>query len=374
MPILNLQRKLTEVGRIRLGARSDKGAPTKLDKFRLTSKSREALEAAAEVYGGTVTAWKSPDGDAFELVTEVSVLDVVVPPGNALSQWYEMWSGAGCQRRCDGQTETLSGSPCKCPTDQQVRAEQSAKGQACRPTTRLSVILPKIKTVGIWRLETHGYHAATELAGIAELLEKVSANNSYLPATLRLEQRSARRGGKVSRFAVPVLEVGATVQEAIAASAGQDVPALEYTKPVAPKAVAPVVMPEPEFEEEAPTLIEPEVKAVEKEFEIGDEVDGSISRVEIIKQNAASWPEDYNPNDPYDLAPIEEVAQPTARKPLGHVQRIQILKRELGLSDEQYRAGLAKYNVSSSKDLTPEQAVEVIEKLSAAVAAKKASS
>jgi hypothetical protein len=379
MPILNLQRKLTEIGRIRLGARSDKGAPTKLDKFRLTSKSREALDAAAEVYGGTVVSWKSPDGDAFELVTEVSVLDVVVPPGNALSQWYEMWSGAGCQRRCDGETETITGGPCKCPTDQQVRAEQSAKGQACRPTTRLSVLLPKIKAVGIWRLETHGYHAATELAGIAELLEKVSANDSYLPATLRLEQRSARRGGKLSRFAVPVLEVGATVHEAIAASAGHSAPAIEYAKPVA-QVVAPAAMPEPEFDEEAPTLVQPVVEEPvvvvvdEEEFKIGDEIDGTITRAEIIKNNADSWPEDYNPDNPFDLAPVVEAEKPTARKPLGQVQRIQILKRELNLTDEQYRAGLAKYNVGSSKDLSPEQAAEVIEKLTAAVAAKKAKS
>jgi phage gp16-like protein len=373
MPIINLQRKLTEVGRIRLGASSDKGAPTKLDKFRLTSKSREALDAAAEVYGGTVTAWKSPDGDAFELVTNVSVLDVVVPPGNALSQWYELWSGAGCQRRCDGETETLSNTPCKCPTDQQVRSEMSGKGQACKPTTRLSVILPKIKTVGIWRLETHGYNAATELAGIAELLEKVSANNGYLPATLRLEQRSARRAGKLSRFAVPVLEVGATVQEAIAASAGQTAPAIEYQRPVA-KTLPQVVMPEPEFEEEeAPTIIEPKVIEVVAEPElIGDELDGTITRVKAIKENADSWPEDYDPSNPYDLAPEATPVDPiTTRKPLNQVQRIQILKRELGLTDEQYRAGLAKYNVNSSKDLTPEQAAEVIAKLTSAISARK---
>jgi len=82
MPIINIQRKLTEVGRIRLGAKSDKGAPQKLDKFRLTSKSKEALDAAAEVYGGVVKPWAGPDGDSFELLTTTNVLDVVVPPGN----------------------------------------------------------------------------------------------------------------------------------------------------------------------------------------------------------------------------------------------------------------------------------------------------
>jgi hypothetical protein len=365
MPIINLQRKLTEVGRIRLGAKSEKGAPTKLDKFRLTSKSREALEAAAEAYGGVVKSWSGPDGDAFELITTTSVLDVTIPPGSAISQWYEMWSGAGCQRRCDGETETLSGRPCICPTDQQQRMEASARGQACRPTTRLSVILPKVKTVGIWRLESHGYNTASEMAGIAELLENVSANNNYLPATLRLEQRSARRNGKLSRFAVPVLMVGATVQEAIQAASGElpnitQRPALTSARPEAP-------MPEPGFDEEAPTLQQP------KEVIVAEVIDVAVEEPTFEEPT-------YDEPSPLDANPftLDEPAAPVveepkqARKPLNQVQRIQILRRELDLTEDQYRAGLAKYGATSSKDLTEAQAAEVIERLTAAVAKKKA--
>jgi hypothetical protein len=364
MPIINLQRKLTEVGRIRLGAKSDKGAPTKLDKFRLTSKSREALEAAAAVYGGTVKPWNGADGDAFELVTQTSVLDVTIPPGSAISQWYEMWSGAGCQRRCDGVTETLSSKPCLCPTDQQQRMEASARGQACRPTTRLSVILPKVKTVGIWRLESHGYNTASEMAGIAELLESVSANNNYLPAMLRLEQRSARRNGKLSRFAVPVLEVGATVQEAIQAASGQlpslvQRPALTSARPEAP-------MSDPGFDEEVPTLVQPEKQVV-------------VEVVEVVEIEPTFDEPTYDEPAPLDANPftLDEPALPVVeepkqtRKPLNQVQRIQILRRELDLTEDQYRAGLAKYGATSSKDLTEAQAAEVIERLTAAVAKKK---
>jgi hypothetical protein len=355
MPILNLQRKLTEVGRIRLGAKSGKGAPTKLETFRLTSKSKDAIEAAASVYGGTIGTWSGPDGQEFELVTETKSLNVVVPPGNALSQWYEMWSGAGCQRRCDGQTETLSGGPCVCPTDQTQRAEMSARGQACRPTTRLSVILPEVKSVGIWRLETHGYHAATELAGIAELLERVSANDRYLPATLRLEPRSSRRGGKVSRFVVPVLEVGATVQEAIAASAGSDAPQVEYRKMPSVMKTTRAAIDEPDLDiDTAPAPAQ-------------------IQRVETPKPVVDEPLLDDNPFSLDEPSPVEEVVVEKAPKPINHVTRIQILKRELGLTDDQYRAGLAKYSVTSSKDLTTEQAAEVVEKLSAALAKKKAS-
>jgi hypothetical protein len=371
MPIINLQRKLTEVGRIRLGAKGAKGAPTKLDKFRLTSKSRDALDAAAAVYGGTVTPWSSNDGDAFELLTNSSTLDVVIPPGNALSQWYEMWSGAGCQRRCDGQTETISGNPCLCPSDQTQRTELSARGQACRPTTRLSVILPEVKSVGIWRLESHGYHAAVELAGIAELLQQVSATDKYLPATLRLEQRSARRNGKLSRFAVPVLEVGATVQEAIAAAAGQ--PMLEAAKPfTTAKPQAPML--EPTFDEQAPTAYKAEPKPLSEVVrptvvEFDDEpVEAVIVRepVKVINN------EPPLADNPFSLETEAPAVAPT-RKPLNYVQRIQILRRELELTDEQYRAGLAKYGVESSKELTPEQGEEVIARLTDAIAKKKQS-
>lgn len=372
MPIINLQRKLTEVGRIRLGAKGAKGAPTKLDKFRLTSKSREALDAAAAVYGGTVTAWSSPDGDAFELLTDTNTLDVVIPPGNALSQWYEMWSGAGCQRRCDGQTETISGRPCLCPADQTQRTELSARGQACRPTTRLSVILPNVKSVGIWRLESHGYHAAVELAGIAELLQQVAATDKYLPATLRLEQRSARRNGKLSRFAVPVLEVGATVQEAIAAAAGQ--PALEAKPFTTAKPQAPML--EPSFDEDAPTAYKEEPKALaEVARPAVVELDAEPIDAVIVKQPVKVV--DNEPpleDNPFSLEADEQYTPteaPNQRKPLNYVQRIQILRRELGLTDEQYKAGLAKYNVSSSKELTPEQATEVIARLTDAIAKKK---
>jgi len=354
MPILTLQRKLTEVGRIRLGAKSGKGAPTKLETFRLTSKSKEAIDAAAEVYGGKIGTWSGPDGQEYELITETNTLDVVVPPGNALSQWYEMWSGAGCQRRCDGQTETLTGSPCKCPTDQAQRTELSGRGQACRPTTRLSVILPQVRTVGIWRLETHGYHAATELAGVAELLERVSANDRYLPATLRLEPRSSKKGGKTSRFVVPVLEVGATVQEAIAASAGTEIPQVEYRKMPSVVKQARAAISEPDFDVDT-TPVAAQVVRVEQPKPVVDEPS--------LEDNPFSLDES---------SPATEVVAPAKPKAINHTTRIQILRRELGLTDEQYKAGLAKYGVSSSKDLTPEQAAEVIEKLSAAVAKKKA--
>jgi hypothetical protein len=220
MPILTIQRAFRELGRIRMGQQVPLGngrkgtRPDKLETFRLTSPSRELLEHAAVEYGGTVVAWASPDGDAWELVTEAKSLDIIVPPGRSLSQWNEMWGGGGCLRRCDGNREWLSGGPCLCPADPGDRNELAAKGQACKPTTRLQVILPKLPDLGTWLLVSHGYYAASELAGTADLLMAAAEAGSMVPARLRIDERSVKRPGEPTKhFAVPVIEILGTMTE-----------------------------------------------------------------------------------------------------------------------------------------------------------------
>lgn len=369
-PIINLQRKLSEVGRIRLGSKSENGAPKKLDKFRLTSKSRDALEAAATIYGGKVVTWNSPDGDAFELVTESNVLDVTIPPGNSLTQWYEMWTGAGCQRRCDGQTETINNTPCRCPADQSQRSELSSKGQACRPTTRLSVILPRVKNLGIWRLESHGYNTAVEMAGIADLLQQVSASDQYLPATLRLEQRSSKKGGKTSRFAVPVLEVGATVQEAIAALSNTKIPLLSAAPtPFELRNDNGAVQNNSVIAQS--TYIEPELETKEESGYYSEPVKklSEIKPVRIIEEYTSEVMTSKQPKAVEKFADVDldnPFADETAPTMKSYIQKIHILKNEIGLTDTQYRTGLKQFGVTTSKDLTIEQAKQVIDKLSIA--------
>ena len=75
MPINDLETRTLEVGRIRLGAKSDRGAPIRLDAFRLTSQDELALKVAAELWGGTVQPWTSaPDAGTFEVYTEATTL------------------------------------------------------------------------------------------------------------------------------------------------------------------------------------------------------------------------------------------------------------------------------------------------------------
>jgi hypothetical protein len=203
MGIVTLQRQMRELGRIRTGnqvaAANGRRLPNKLDTFRLTSESRELIDAAAEAFGGTVVPWKNDGKPEFEVIVEVTAIDIVVPPGQPVSQWYEMWSGGGCQRRCDGITNVLTMEPCLCPEDTAIRLDLAAKGEACKATTRLNVILPQLPDLGVWRLESHGYYAAVHLAGAAEILAMASERGQLIPARLRLVEGTKKVPGQPTR-------------------------------------------------------------------------------------------------------------------------------------------------------------------------------
>lgn len=231
--LITLQRSIAEAGRIRIGqqvpTKTGGRRPEKLDTFRLTSSDRRRIEQAAEAYGGKVEEWKAPAGAQWQVITERSDLDVIVPPSDlSFSQSYELWSAGGCQRRCDGVTESLSEGPCLCdPVERE-----------CDIHTRLSVLLRDLPGLGVWRLDTSGYYAATELAGAVEIIG-IAAGTRLLPARLRLDQRSVKRqvDGKAQtfRFAVPVLDIEVTPELLLAGGQGQP---LELA--AAPRAMTPV--------------------------------------------------------------------------------------------------------------------------------------
>lgn len=226
-PILDLQQRLQEVGRIRMGTtqqfkRKDGSTgtrPAKLAHWRLTSRDQQRLEVVAQVYGGTVQPWAKRDGE-YEVFTEADSLRVLIIPGQALSQWWEMWSGGGCVRRCDGQHEVLTDGPCLCPAEYDDRAEAAGDGKACKPTTRLAVLLPDVPGIGHYRLETHSYYAAVELAAAAGLLEEATRRGALLPARLRIDLRHKLAGGKTTHYPVPVIDVDITADQLIQLGAG----------------------------------------------------------------------------------------------------------------------------------------------------------
>lgn len=208
MPIVTIQRRARELGRIRIGqqvptgeTRSDgtpKFRPEKLDRFRITSASLPLMQRIAGLYGGEVAEWNNRGSKQFEVIITATRLPILVPP-QPVSQYYELWSGGGCRRRCDGETELLKDKPCICDPDPAERE--------CKPTTRLNVLLRDVEGIGVWRLESHGYYSASELPEVAEFLARAG---SYAPAWLSLEQRTVVREGKTRRWMVPTIDVDVT--------------------------------------------------------------------------------------------------------------------------------------------------------------------
>ena len=234
MPLLDIQRQAVEIGRIRTGTSvirkgrngKDYKQPRKLSTFRFTTRSPRAAAAVAELMGGEVTPW----GREWEVITPWDEIPVSVPPGDAaVSQWYELWSGGVCQRRCDGMREHLRGVDCMCPPSGADRTEAAAKGHACKPTTRVNVIIPDLPGIGVWRLEVHGFYAAVELGGAAELLATLRDRGQIVPAILRLEHREVLRvvgrGSDEEKlqprdYYVPVLEILASFRAMSAVGSG----------------------------------------------------------------------------------------------------------------------------------------------------------
>lgn len=215
MPILSLQRRARQLGRIRIGqvttGANGKARPSKLDTFRLTSHSRALIEKVAELYGGTAVRWTPQGGgpDGWEVVTESTRLPVLVPP-QPVSQYFELWAGSGCTRRCDGETELLSDSPCKCSPE--------ADERECKPTTRLNVILRDVEGIGVWRLDSKGYSAAAELPDVADFLAQ---SKGYITGFLSLEERVSKKDGQTRRFMVPTIEVEVTPSQLMAGHGAQ---------------------------------------------------------------------------------------------------------------------------------------------------------
>jgi hypothetical protein len=228
MPLLDIQRRGQQIGRLRIGQQvpteDGKMRPAKLDTFRFTTQSPHSAEAIAELYGGTVQEWNGQ----FEVITNKNAIGVTVPPRDeVISQHYEMWNKGGCIRRCDSQIEQISGKPCLCPhaddpTDlvavenaaqERARLAKLKTPQACKPVTRISVMIPDLPGLGVFRLDTGSYYAAVEIGDAAELLQIARDRGEMLPAVLRIEQRQRVAGGKTKKYPVPVLEILATFRQ-----------------------------------------------------------------------------------------------------------------------------------------------------------------
>lgn len=259
MPIITTQRRMAEQGRIRLGHKisgTTQGGraytrPAKLERFRFTSPSERLITEIANTYGGEARPWDNDGKAEFEVLSEATAIPVIVVKGG-FSQWHEYWTKGGCQHRCDGEKD-VAGNFCDPQDPNHLAAIE-------KPTTRLSVMLSEIESLGVWRMESKGWNAAAELPSMAELAMHVG---DLVPATLGLAERSSiiqtDKGPQTSRYVVPFLDLHVTKQRLVEIVGGPGgAPALEAAdsgpaaieapkkEPEQPAATAPVSIPTPE--------------------------------------------------------------------------------------------------------------------------------
>jgi 5-methylcytosine-specific restriction endonuclease McrA len=218
--------RLPEHGRIRMGAKVNGKRPTSLDRFRFTSVDREAVEQIAAVYGGDVQRWDEPTANQrnqWQVTITTSEVRVWLPPG-ALSIGYELWSGGGIQRRCDGEDCTVVKAspagleevsvPCICWKNQRME---------CKPKTRLNVILPDVRFGGTWRLETGAWAAFHEMPGMEQMLQELQSQGLVQAKLGIVEMKKvvpkSGGGAETRRWKVPQLRMDQSPQEIVAGAA-----------------------------------------------------------------------------------------------------------------------------------------------------------
>ena len=381
--IIDLQRRLAEIGRIRIGQQvatgNGKRRPAKLTTFRLTSADRNRIQQAAVLYGGQPTEWEAPAGNQWEVVTEADALNVIVPPSDMVfSQHYELWSGGGCQRRCDGRNESISEGACLCDPDR----------RECTIHTRLSVMLRDLPGLGVWRIDTSGYYAAVELQGAVEVVQLAAGRGQMLPARLRLEQRMIKRAGQgVKRFAVPVLDIEVSPAQLLGAG-GAPMAMLDASQPgqVAIAGPGPVdgrapLTPVPESVPEAPAASVAEQAAAVRERRPRKNAAQPVARTGIKPRTASQAAAGARPDrdeippppepDPGPPPPPREAAPPAAAEaadaPASTAQnrKMHALFREAQISDRADRLAVTShilgFQLDTSAHLTLSEANRLID-------------
>lgn len=213
LKLANLDTRPPEHGRLRYGIRTERAMRT-LTTWRFTSPDLEAIEHLAGMYGGEPRPWSDPKASPeaqFEVITTSERVSVWLPP-DAYEVQNELWTNAGCERRCDGEQCTLPSKatvPCVCETQGK---------DLCKPYSRLNVILPGVPFGGLWRLEVKGKNFAYEAPGMIAMAQQLQSQGMSR-VDLLLTKRQKRIGGKVSKYVVPQFVFGATPQEMLEGAA-----------------------------------------------------------------------------------------------------------------------------------------------------------
>lgn len=237
MVLADRQVRGQQQGRLRLGKQVDTGRrkpngdkiyrPVASDTFLFTTGSRWGAEAIAARYDSTVKPWG--DGE-WCVETDATEITVLFPPrGELISQWYEMWSAAGCLRRCDSRTNIITGGGCECPHADDpgnlAEVEKAALARyemahmnpprACKETTRVRFQIPDLPGVGLFRIDTHSYWTSVEIGDIAAILAEARKREIFLPGAVRISKRSRTVNGETTRFKVLAVDLLVTLRQIV---------------------------------------------------------------------------------------------------------------------------------------------------------------
>lgn len=343
-------------GKIRLGGHKTATAPgRKLRAFRFTSPDEHAIRELAAIYGGEPKPWSDPKAnpnDQWEVFTDADQIRVWVPPAG-LSCFYETWSGGGCVRRCDGisvevaQRDDMVTLPCLCKQEGRL---------TCKPRSRLNVILPDIVFGGVWRCETSGKHAAREMPAMERLIDQLQVRG-VVEAVLCLEQAQSEGGQK--RYVVPRLRLADSALALVAGNA-----TVGMLHPGARAELGTGTLPEPPGAAEGPIV---GIREQGQEwFDADDEV---IDAVLVDGPVEVRIPPREEGEESAEVAPPLPAAASPSRKSAKFQTKLVLSVKEAsstcGVDETLLRHALSRKAsagaTSSSKELTPEAASQVIE-------------
>lgn len=216
--IIDRQRALTTIGRIRMGERKQPNRPGfQRSTFRFTSTNKAALEKLQKTCGGKIEPWPGNPGQ-FELDSESGQIRVLLDTQLSVDDGYELYDGKTPCRRCDGVScnyielkrdpkdnkkilECIEHGyvPCLCDPEG-LGAELDDDDRACGLVTTLQVILPDTDDITLWRFQSKGTIFNREVFGAVSSLEALGIRRGYCLLSINLEEK--HRGNTVSKFGV----------------------------------------------------------------------------------------------------------------------------------------------------------------------------
>lgn len=211
--VIGLQIRLAQKGEIRIGESvpipGKRGRrPVKSDTILMSTLDKKIAFQVAKHYNAPEPQLWTPQGSKepkWLIRTGLKEIDILVPPvDGAFSQFYEYWPSAECERRCDGVMlvgpERMRGKACVCGPE----GQRSKDPRFCKLTTRVSFMLPWLRSGGTWLLVTHGFNAGSELPGMVNLMQSAQA---YQLGRLFLEPGHDVKDGVARHWYEPKLDL-----------------------------------------------------------------------------------------------------------------------------------------------------------------------